>query len=141
MSAAANGVELRLRHTMLPVRNLKESVDFYTRVMGMNVLRERPDRGDGRSIAYVGFGNDEGATHALELIQGQAEPGKTWYGHLAFAVSDLLSFSTFLKAEGVVFTKDVQEPSVHGGNRRVAWIKDPDGFAIELTERHHGINS
>ncbi len=141
MSGAANGVELRLRHTMMPVKSVKASVDFYTRDMGMSLLRERPDRGDGRPIAYVGFGKDEGATHALELIQGQAEPGKGWDGHLAFAVSDLASFSKFLKAEGVVFTKDLHEPSTPGGNKRVAWIKDPDGFAIELTERHHGINS
>jgi lactoylglutathione lyase len=126
---------------MLPVADVKKSVDFYTRLFGMSLLRERPDRGDGRSIAYVGYGEDEGATHALELIQGQAEPGKTWDGHLAFAVSDLESFARHLKAEGVTFTRDVQEPSAPGGNRRVAWIKDPDGFAIELTERHHGINS
>lgn len=141
MTDVPKGVGLRLRHTMLPVKDVKASVDFYTRLMGMNLLRERGDRGDGRAIAYVGFGNDEGATHALELIQGQAAPGKTWDGHLAFAVSDLGTFASHLKANGVTFTKDVHEPSSPGGNKRVAWIKDPDGFAIELTERNSGINS
>lgn len=141
MSGVPNGVGLRLRHTMLPVEDVKRSVDFYTRMFGMTLLRERPDRGDGRAIAYVGYGDDEGSTHALELIQGQADPGKGWDGHLAFAVSDLETFAKHLKAAGVTFTKDVHEPSSPGSNRCVAWIKDPDGFAIELTERKGGINS
>ena len=141
MNGVPNGVGLRLRHTMLPVGDIKKSVDFYTRVLGMTLLRERGDRGDGEVTAYVCFGNDEGATHALELIQGKGDPKKGWDGHLALAVSDLVTFGKHLKDQGVTFTKDVYEPTTGGTNSRVAWIKDPDGLAIELTERKGGINN
>ncbi len=141
MDSIPNGIGLRLRHTMLPVADIDRSLDFYTRVLGMAVFRQRGKQGDKVIAAYVGYGSDEGSAHALELIQGQGDAGKSWEGHFALAVSDLESFGKFLHDQGVEFTEDVHEARSGGSNRRLAWIKDPDGYAIELTERKDGINS
>ncbi len=132
-------VQFRFRHTMLPVADLERSVDFYTRVMGMQVVRRRGERDDGRAIAYVGYGA-EGTHPVLELIAGTGNAEKPWAGHIAIAVADLTALCASLEGEGVRFTRALVAPE-GGSNTLVANINDPDGFEIELNQRREGIFS
>ncbi len=131
-------IKFRIRHTMLPVRNLERTIDFYTRLLGMDVMRLRDQPDQNMRVGYLGYGcEDEGP--ALELIQtgGPGEhaqlPG--WSGHVAIMVSKLYKLCETLKAEGVNLTREPQ-PVRPGSQDLVAWIEDPDGYFIELTERH-----
>ncbi len=133
------GLEFRFRHTMLPVADMKRAVDFYTRLLGMQVVRHRSQGGDGREISYVGYG-EEGTHPVLELIAGTGNADKPWAGHIAIAVSDLRALCARLEAEGVRFTRPLV--AAEGGtNVYVANILDPDGFEIELNQRKGGIYS
>src|SRR5574337_2132265 len=99
-------MEFRFRHTMLPVKNLDRSIDFYTRLLGMSLVRER--RSSPTPTAYVAYGAED--THpALELISGTREAGATWHGHIAIAVSDLKTLAAKLESAGVTFSKPVRE--------------------------------
>lgn len=133
-----SNIKFRIRHTMLPVSDLDRSIDFYTRLFGMDVqrLRHAPERNE--RVGYVGYGCEDDF-HALELIQigaaGEHAKMAPWSGHVAIFVSDLYKFCETLKAEGVPF---IQEPGPNrpGSKDLVAFIKDPDGYTLELTERH-----
>ncbi len=134
-----DGLEFRFRHTMLPVADMARAVDFYTRLLGMEVVRRRSQGGDGREISYVGYG-EEGTHPVLELISGTGDAEKPWAGHIAIAVSDLPALCETLEAEGVRFTRRLTAPD-GGTNTYVANIVDPDGFEIELNQRKGGIFS
>ena len=84
------GLRFQLRHTMIPVRDLARSVDFYQRLFGMQVLRERPADAEGRAVAYVGYGAEDSNT-VLELIAGTGQPAAPWAGHIAISVSEILA--------------------------------------------------
>ena len=124
-----------LDHTMLRVKDLERSLDFYTRILGMTVHR-KTEYPEGRfTNTFVGYvGEDEGTN--LELTYNWDQPeeytkGNAW-GHLALKVTDVYAASEYLKREGVEFTK---EPSpMKNGTRILAFIKDPDGYVIELNE-------
>ncbi len=131
--------QFRLRHTMLPVADLERSVDFYTGILGMQVVRRRDQGDDGRVIAYVGYGA-EGTHPVLELISGTGDADKPWAGHIAIAVADLTALCATLEREGVRFTRALVAPE-GGSNTYVANIVDPDGFEIELNQRRNGIFS
>jgi lactoylglutathione lyase len=132
----ASAIKFRIRHTMLAVKDLDRSMDFYTRLLGMNIMRLR-DQADQR-IAYLGYGSEDDGP-ALEMVQMKG-PGPQpdvphWAGHVALYASDLCSLSKTLKAEGVKFVSEPQ-PVRPGTPDLVAWIQDPDGYTIELSERH-----
>ena len=125
-------LRFQLRHTMIPVGDLARSVDFYQRLFGMQVLRQRPPDDSGRATAYVGYGEEESNT-VLELISGTGERAAPWAGHIAISVSDLTTLCDKLTAEGVRFSKPLK--AVSDGTRRLtANIYDPDGIEIELSE-------
>ncbi len=133
-----NNITFRIRHTMLLVSDLNRSIDFYTRLLGMDIqrLRNSPERFE--RGAYVGYGSDD-ENHALELIQLGA-PGENtnippWSGHIAIFVSDLYKLCEKLKAEGVTFIEE-PGPNRPGSKDLVAFITDRDGYTLELTERH-----
>jgi lactoylglutathione lyase len=133
-----NGITLKIRHTMLPVSDMERTVDFYTRLLGMDVQRIRDVAARNERVRYLGYGNeDEGPS--LELIESTETRGKAplarWTGHIALYVSDCYKLSENLKAEGVEFISD-PAPNRPGGKDIYAFIKDPDGYVIELTERH-----
>lgn len=134
---ADGAVKFRFRHTMLPVADMERAVDFYTRLLGMQVVRRRSQGGDGREIAYVGYGA-EGTHPVLELIAGTGDEGKPWAGHFSIAVADLTALCATLEAEGVRFTRQLVAPE-GGTNELVANIVDADGFEIELNQRKGGI--
>jgi lactoylglutathione lyase len=132
------GQEFRIRHTMLPVSNLDQSVAFYTGLLGMHVVRERREsKRDGRHTSYVGYG-EEGTHPVLELIEGTGNSGKPWAGHFAIAVTDLPALIKKLEAAGVYFACPLTKPEA-GTNTYVAKILDPDKFEIELNQRKGGI--
>lgn len=126
----------RLLHTMIRVRDLDRALDFYTRLLGMTLLR-RTDYESGRfTLAFVGY-DDEAAGTVLELTHNwdQTEPYVigTGFGHLAIAVPDIAEACRGLAAEGVPVPRP-PGPMKHGGTV-IAFVEDPDGYRIELIER------
>jgi lactoylglutathione lyase len=133
-----DGITLNIRHTMLPVSDMERTVDFYTRLLGMDLqrIRDVPERQE--RVRYLGYG-DENSGPSLELVESAETRGKTslapWTGHIALHVSDCYKLSEKLKAEGVQFISG-PGPNRPGGKDIYAFIKDPNGYVIELTERH-----
>ena len=120
---------------MLRVGDLQRSIDFYTRVLGMALLRttERPDQK--YSLAFVGYeGNPAQAEIELTYNHGidSYEIG-TAYGHIALGVPDVYAACDKIRAAGGPITR---EPGpVKGGNTVIAFVQDPDGYKIELIQR------
>lgn len=129
------GSEYRLAHTMLRVTDLEKSLDFYTRLLGMRVLR-RTDYPDGKfTNTFIGYGPEE-SSPTLELTHNwdQESPydqGNGW-GHICIEVPDVYAACEKLGAEGVPITRP-PGPMKHG-TRVIAFIVDPDGYKIELNE-------
>ncbi|MGZ5194543.1 MAG: lactoylglutathione lyase [Ramlibacter sp.] len=126
---------MRLLHTMLRVGDLQRAIDFYTRVLGMELLRttDRPDQK--YSLAFVGYGkNPEHAEIELTYNYGvdHYEIGAA-YGHIALGVPDVYSACDRIRANGGNVTR---EPGpVKGGTTVIAFVTDPDGYKIELIQR------
>ncbi|MBK6393362.1 MAG: lactoylglutathione lyase [Burkholderiales bacterium] len=126
---------MRLLHTMLRVGDLARSVDFYTNVLGMRVLRttDRPDQK--YSLAFVGYG-DEREHAVLELTYNYGveryELG-TAYGHVAIEVDDAKAACEAVRAKGGKVTREAGP--VKGGTTVIAFVEDPDGYKIELIQR------
>ena len=126
-----------LLHTMLRVGDLSRSIDFYTRILGMNLLRttERPEQK--YSLAFVGFGKGNADGQAeIELTYNhdvhQYELG-TAYGHIALGVPDAYATCAAIKAAGGQVTREAGP--VLGGDTIIAFVTDPDGYKIELIQR------
>jgi lactoylglutathione lyase len=126
----------RLLHTMLRVFDLEKSLDFYTRLLGMKLLRRKDFPTGEFTLAFVGYGDEENST-VIELTHNwpQKEPYQigSAYGHIAIAVSDIYAACDKLKAEGVKIPRP-PGPMKHGGSV-IAFIEDPDGYKIELIQR------
>ena len=126
---------MRFLHTMLRVGDMQRSIDFYTRAMGMTLLRttERPEQK--YSLAFVGYGsNPEQAEIELTYNHGVSayEPG-TAFGHLAIGTDDVVALCGRVRAAGGTVTR---EPGpVKGGSTFIAFVADPDGYKIELIQR------
>lgn len=133
-----DGITFRIRHTMMLVSDLDRSIDFYTRLLGMDIQRIRPNPEKKERVGYVGYGTED-ENPGLELIEtggpGHVKEMRPWYGHVALYVSDLYKLSQKLKVEGVKFRLEPQ-PNRPGSHDHVAFIQDPDGYTLELTERH-----
>jgi len=129
---------MRMLHTMLRVGNLQRAIDFYTQVLGMQLLRttDRPDQK--YSLAFVGYGgNPDQAEIELTYNYGveQYEMG-TAFCHIALGVPDVYAACDKIRAAGGQITR---EPGpVKGGNTVIAFVVDPDGYKIELIERKEG---
>jgi lactoylglutathione lyase len=122
-------------HTMLRVGDLQRSIDFYTHVLGMKLLRttDRPEQQ--YSLAFVGYG-DESAHSVIELTYNygvtQYELG-TAFGHLAIEVPDAAATCAAVKAAGGTVTREAGP--VKGGTTVIAFVQDPDGYKIEFIQR------
>jgi lactoylglutathione lyase len=126
---------MRFLHTMLRVGDLQRSIDFYTGVMGMKLLRrtERPEQK--YSLAFVGYGaNPEQAEIELTYNHGVSsyELG-TAYGHIAIGVADAAATCEKIRSGGGTVTREAGP--VKGGATVIAFVADPDGYKIELIER------
>jgi len=126
---------MRLLHTMLRVGDMQRSIDFYTQNLGMKLLRTADNEEYKYSLAFVGYGDEIDHT-VLELTYNWGvsdyEHGGA-FGHIAIGVEDIYGLCDKLKAAGA----DVyREPGpVKGGKTIIAFVRDPDGYAIELIER------
>lgn len=130
---------MRLLHTMLRVGNLNRSIDFYTKVMGMQLLRKNDVPSQQYTLAFLGYGkNPEHAEIELTYNYGveKYELG-TAYGHIAIGVEDAYKTCADVKAAGGNVTREAGP--VKGGTTVIAFITDPDGYKIELIERKTGI--
>jgi len=129
---------MRILHTMLRVGDLQRSIDFYTNVMGMKVLRttDRPEQK--YTLAFVGYGDE--AEHAvLELTHNygiEKYDLGTGYGHIAIEVDDAAATCAAVRTKGGAVTRDAGP--VKGGTTVIAFVQDPDGYKIELIERRRG---
>jgi len=126
---------MRMLHTMLRVGDLQRSIDFYTSMLDMTLLRttDRPEQK--YSLAFVGYGsNPEHAEIELTYNYGvdQYELGSA-FGHLAIAVTDAAATCARVKAAGGMVTREAGP--VKGGSTVIAFVQDPDGYKIELIER------
>ncbi|MFM5842060.1 lactoylglutathione lyase [Aeromonas sanarellii] len=123
---------MRILHTMLRVGDLQRSIDFYTRVLGMTLLRKSENSEYKYTLAFVGYG-DEKDEAVIELTYNwgvsEYELGSA-YGHIALEADDIYGTCEALRAAGAKITR---EPGpVKGGTTVIAFVEDPDGYKIEL---------
>ena len=120
---------------MLRVGNLQRSIDFYTHVMGMKLIRTSENPDYKYSLAFVGYGNNP--DHAeLELTYNWGVDSYaigTAYGHLAIAVQDAYAACEKIRNAGGKVTREAGP--VKGGSTVIAFITDPDGYKVELIQR------
>ena len=126
---------MRLLHTMIRVGDLDRSIDFYTNVLGMKLLR-RKDYPDGKfTLAFVGYG-DEADHTVIELTHNwetkSYEVGNG-FGHLAVSVRDAYKACEMVKAKGGKVTREAG-PMKHG-TTVIAFVEDPDGYKIEFIQK------
>ncbi|ADJ62229.1 lactoylglutathione lyase protein [Herbaspirillum seropedicae SmR1] len=122
-------------HTMLRVGNLDRSIDFYTQVLGMKLLRKN-DYPDGKfTLAFVGYGEERDHT-VLELTHNWDTDSYdlgTGYGHIAIEVDDAYAACDAVKAKGGTVTREAG-PMKHG-KTVIAFVTDPDGYKIEFIQK------
>jgi len=123
---------MRMLHTMLRVGNLERSIEFYTNVLGMQLLRQK-EYPDGKfTLAFVGYGGESENT-VIELTcnwdTDHYDIGEG-YGHIAIEVDDVYEAVTELKNRGGKVIRDAGP--MNAGTTIIAFIEDPDGYPIEL---------
>lgn len=124
----------RILHTMLRVGDLDKSIAFYTDIIGMKLLRKNENTEYKYTLAFLGFGDNPHAAE-IELTYNwgvsEYEIGSA-FGHIAIGVDDIYTTCDAIKAAGGNVTR---EPGpVKGGTTEIAFIKDPDGYMIELIQ-------
>ncbi len=126
---------MRMLHTMLRVGNLDKSIEFYTAVMGMKLLRRRDNEEYRYTLAFVGY-QEENEGSVLELTHNwdtsEYDLG-TGYGHIALEVDDIYATCALIES----LKGNISRPPgpVKGGKTIIAFVEDPDGYKIELIEK------
>ncbi|MEM9102544.1 MAG: lactoylglutathione lyase [Pseudomonadota bacterium] len=126
---------MRILHTMIRVGHLDRSIDFYTKVLGMKLLRKSDNEAYRYTLAFVGYGDEDTQpvleltfnwdTHHYDLGNG--------FGHIAIGCDDIYATCDKIVAKGGTITRD--PGPVKGGKTLIAFVKDPDGYAIELIQK------
>ncbi|KLN97280.1 lactoylglutathione lyase [Moellerella wisconsensis] len=135
---------MRLLHTMLRVGDMQRSIDFYTKVLGMRLLRTSENTEYKYSLAFVGYSDEsEGAVIELTYNWGvdSYDMGNA-YGHIALGVDDVAQTCADIKKAGGTVTREAGP--VKGGSTIIAFVEDPDGYKIELIENKsasHGLGN
>lgn len=129
----------RIRHTMLRVKDIEASIEFYTGIFGMTLFRRMDNEGGKYSVAFVGYG-DENSAPAIELTYNWGKDDDydkgDGFGHIAIGVPDIYGICERIEAAGMEIPRP-PGPLKHGGPNAsiIAFVKDPDGYSIELGER------
>lgn len=126
---------MRILHTMLRVTDLNKSIAFYTEVLGMKLLRQSDNAEYQYTLAFVGYGDEkDGAVLELTYNYGVTEYELgTAFGHIALEVDDVYKACADIRARGGVISR---EPGpVKGGSTEIAFVRDPDNYAIELIQK------
>ena len=121
---------------MLRVGNLERSVDFYTPVLGMRLLRQHDNETGRYTLAFLGYGGGNPAQAKIELTYNwgvESYDIGTAYGHIALGVDDCAAACEKIRAAGGTITREAGP--VKGGSTVIAFVQDPDGYKIELIER------
>jgi len=123
----------RYLHTMIHVADIEKSIDFYTRIMGMSILRQGSMPAEGRSNAFLGYAPEADAA-AIELTayagRSAYEKG-TAFGHLALEFQDVRSACAEIEAAGGNITR---QPFSISNGKTIAFVVDPDGYEIEMVQ-------
>lgn len=126
---------MRLLHTMLRVGDLQKSIDFYTDILEMSLLRQSENSEYKYTLAFLGYGDESDAT-VLELTYNwetsEYDLGSA-YGHIAIETEDIYATCEKIKAMGGEVTREAGP--VKGGTTVIAFVKDPDGYMIELINK------
>lgn len=126
---------MRILHTMLRVGNLERSLDFYTNVLGMRLLRQKEYPSGRFTLAFVGYEDEDKGT-VIELTHNwdteKYNLGDA-YGHIALQVEDAAAACDMVRQKGGKVTREAG-PMKHGGSV-IAFVEDPDGYKIEFIER------
>ncbi len=126
---------MRLLHTMLRVADLQKSIDFYTQILEMKLLRQSNNEEYKYTLAFLGYG-DEMETTVLELTHNwntsEYDLGNA-YGHIAIETDEIYTTCDKIKSMGGEITRDAGP--VKGGTTLIAFVKDPDGYMIELIDK------
>ena len=128
--------KFRFLHTMIRVKDLDHSIDFYTRLLGMKLLRKKDFPSGKFTLAFVGYG--DGAQSIVIALTYNWDHGSAYnlgdaFGHIAIGVPDIYGTCALLESENVSIPRP-PGPMKHGGTT-IAFIDDPDGYKIELIER------
>ena len=125
---------MRLLHTMLRVGDLQRSIEFYTNVLGMKLLRTSENPEYKYSLAFVGYG-PETSEAVIELTYNwgvdKYDLGIA-YGHIALSVDNAAEACERIRQNGGNVTREAGP--VKGGTTVIAFVEDPDGYKIELIE-------
>ncbi|MDN2663590.1 lactoylglutathione lyase [Psychromonas sp. 14N.309.X.WAT.B.A12] len=125
---------MKFLHTMLRVSDLQQSIDFYTKVLGMKVLEKSINEAYRYTLVFVGYGSkNKGASIELTFNwdTNEYELGNA-FGHIALGVEDIYAACEKIESLGGKVTR---EPGpVKGGTTHIAFITDPDGYQIELIQ-------
>ncbi len=126
---------MRFLHTMLRVGDLQRAIDFYTRVLGMQLLRQSDNEVGRYTLAFLGFEGGNPAQAEIELTYNWGvdsyELG-TAYGHIALSVDNAAEACERIRQNGGNVTREAGP--VKGGTTVIAFVEDPDGYKIELIE-------
>ncbi|SDX88657.1 lactoylglutathione lyase [Nitrosomonas sp. Nm33] len=126
---------MRILHTMLRVGNLEKSIHFYTKILGMKVLRQK-EYPDGKfTLVFVGYQN-ESENAVLELTYNwgvEKYDLGTAFGHIAIEVDNAYEMCEKVKNLGGKVTREAG-PMKHGSTV-IAFIEDPDGYKIEFIQK------
>ncbi|WP_340608827.1 lactoylglutathione lyase [Xenorhabdus bharatensis] len=132
---------MRLLHTMIRVGNMQRSIDFYTKVMGMRLLRTSENPEYKYSLAFVGY-SDESQGAVIELTYNwdvESYEMGTAFGHIALGVDDVAATCERIKLAGGNVIREAGP--VKGGTTVIAFVEDPDGYKIELIENESASNA
>lgn len=126
---------MKILHTMLRVNDMDESIRFYTEVLGMKLFRRQDFPAGEFTLAFVGYG-EEADDGSIELTYNwgvsQYELG-TAFGHVALGVEKIHDACQRIQEAG---GQVVRQPGpMKHGTTVIAFVKDPNGYMIELIER------
>ena len=135
LGALVQNVVMQFLHTMLRVGNLQRSIDFYTQVLGMQLLRRSENPQYKYSLAFLGFEANP-AQAEIELTYNWGVESYTLgdaFGHIALGVADVYGACEKIRAAGGNITREAGP--VKGGTTLIAFVTDPDGYKIEFIQR------